>query len=404
MVNSIYLFEDEGWKDLLPLTYFRPVTELRCGIFTLRERIERILELRDVRVLTRDYLSRIHGIQRTVDLVENAIYINGRLLKSSKDEILSVKKGEMLLLNDEVVAFKPVSKSHTEIPFTARFLRTQKELSTCRTIDSKLIKYPWDLVEANQSMLVYDFSLLSGGVRGFIDTGVKLYGDKKDLSLGENSRIENFSILYFEEGPIYIGKDVQIKGFTTIEGPCCIGDRSVVEGARLRSSSFGPDCRLSGEIEASVFQGYSNKRHEGFFGHSVVGEWVNLGAGTTNSDLKNNYKEVRVELGGEPKSTGILKLGCFIGDHTKTGIGTLINTGAVFGTFCNILGGKLSPKYLPSFSWDTGNGFTEYDIDKAIETSRIVMGRRGVELTTQIEEVIREIFRITASERSRCLG
>lgn len=406
MNRHIYLFEDEGWKNLLPLTHLKPASELRCGAFTLRERIERVLGVRNAEVLSRNYLWSARRTLQTpkslpiVDLVEDAVYVNGRLLKCSEGEVLNLKKGEMLLSGDEIVAFRAISKSETKLPFTNEFLRMQRKSYETRQVDSRLITYPWDLIEANQAMLISDLSLLKSEVMGFIDSGVKLYGDKKDLFLGENSRIEDFSVLHLEEGPICIGKDVQIKGFTTIEGPCYLGDSTVVEGAKLRQSSFGPGCRLSGEIEASIFQGYSNKHHEGFLGHSAVGEWVNLGAGTTNSDLKNNYKEVKVQLRGEPKSTGILKLGCFIGDHTKTGIGTLMNTGAVFGIFCNLLGGKLSPKYLPSFSWDTGNGFTEYKIDKAIETARIVMGRRGFQLTAQIEETMREVFRITEADRS----
>lgn len=404
MIDSVYLFEDDGWRDLLPFTYLRPVSGLRCGCFTLEERIERVLGVKVSGVLARDYLSPVSTIIRTKELIEDVIYINGRLIKFSKDEILNLGRGEMLLSEEEVVAFRPAGNQKIEIPLTSEFLKAQRGNYKIIESDAKLIKYPWNLVEANRAMLIYDFSLLNGEVMGFVDSGVKIFGNPKDLFLGENSRIESFSILYLDGGPIYIGKDVKIKGFTTIEGPCYIGDRSVVEGGKLTNSSFGPECRLGGEIEASIFQGYSNKRHEGFLGHSVVGEWVNLGAGTTNSDLKNNYKEVRVQLGTEQKSTGILKLGCFIGDHTKTGIGTLITTGAVFGVFCNLLGGKPSPKYLPSFSWDTGDKFTEYEIDKAIETARIVMERRGIELNPQIEGVFRKIFELTKPERSNWFG
>jgi len=399
MNPDIYLFEDEGWKDLLPLTYLRPVSELRCGVFTLRERIEKVLGVRRVEVLARQYLSETPGRPPIVSLVEGAIYINGRLLRCSKETIVGLKKGEMSVVNDEVVAFRAASGSETELPFTRTFLSSQRKIHTLRTVDSELAKYPWDLIRANQAVLVSDSSFLRGEVNGFIDSSVKLYGDRKRLSLGENSRIEDFSILHLERGPIHVGKDVHIRGFTSIEGPCYIGDATVVEGAKLQGSSFGPECRLSGEIEASIFQGYSNKHHGGFLGHSLVGEWVNLGAETTNSDLKNNYSEVRVQLGDKSKSTGLLKFGCIIGDHTKTGIGTLINTGAVFGVFCNVLGGKLSRKYLPSFSWDTGDGFAEYEIDRAVETARIVMGRRGLQLTAHVEAAMREVFRLTEAER-----
>jgi UDP-N-acetylglucosamine diphosphorylase/glucosamine-1-phosphate N-acetyltransferase len=400
MGSTLCLFEDSGWKNLLPLTYLRPVSELRCGSFTLRGRIERVLGVEHLKILSRDYLSSGSENAHTVELTEGSTYINARLLTFSKERLLSLGKGEMLLRGDDVVAFNPASTLRTEIPFSEEFLTAAKRESKAHEVDFQLVTRPWHIVVANPAMLANDFPLLESGIAGSIGPAVLLHGDKKALSLGRDSRIEDFSVLSLERGPVFIGENVTIRGHTTIEGPCYIGDGSVVESARLRESSFGPQCRLSGEIEASVFQGYSNKRHEGFLGHSVLGEWINLGAGTTNSDLKNNYGHVRVALGGTPVSSGISKLGCFVGDHSKTGIGTLINTGAVFGVFSNLLGGKVSPKYLPSFSWDTGDGFTEYELEKALQTAGIVMKRRGKELTPRIEAAVREVFRITAPERS----
>jgi UDP-N-acetylglucosamine diphosphorylase/glucosamine-1-phosphate N-acetyltransferase len=206
-------------------------------------------------------------------------------------------------------------------------------------------------------------------------------------------------VLYLDDGPVYVGNNVTIRGYSTIRGPCSIADGSVLDGAKLTHSSIGPRCRLSGEIEQTIFQGYANKQHEGFLGHSFIGEWVNLGAGTTNSDLKNNYKEVKVHQAGKSRATGSLKVGCFVGDHTKTGIGTLINTGSLFGSFCNLLGGKVSPAYLPAFVWDTGTRYSEYRIDNALETARVVMERRGVTLTPALEQAIRYAFSSTARER-----
>ncbi|KPJ51153.1 hypothetical protein AMJ40_00675 [candidate division TA06 bacterium DG_26] len=398
MADAFYLFEDEGWKRLLPLTHLRPASELRCGCFTLRERIERALGIGHLKILARAYLAPVTDLAHAKNLVEGNIYLNARLLAFSRDELLNLGKGEMLLAEDEVAAFRPASPSEIRIPFTAAFLRTQKASYKTKESTAKLVRHPWDLIAESPALLAHDFSLLRPQVLGFIDPAVKVYGDKRALFVGQNSRIEAFSILHLE-GPVYIGENVRVGGFSTIAGPCYIGDGTVVDGGKLSESSFGPQCRLGGEIECSIFQGYSNKRHEGFLGHSVIGEWVNLGAGTTNSDLKNNYSEIKVQLGRNTISSGMLKLGCFMGDHTKTGIGTLINTGSYFGVFCNVLGGKLSPKYIPSFSWDTGEVLAEYEVSKAVETARVVMARRGVDVTPELERLFREVFVRTKGER-----
>jgi UDP-N-acetylglucosamine diphosphorylase/glucosamine-1-phosphate N-acetyltransferase len=210
--------------------------------------------------------------------------------------------------------------------------------------------------------------------------------------------IEPFSVVDLREGPVAIGDNVHVRAHSTIQGPCFIGNRSVIDGASIRpGTSIGPVSRVSGEVEASVFQGWSNKHHLGFIGHAWVGEWVNLGAGTNNSDLKNNYGRVRIGGPGGSLETGMQKLGCFIGDHTKTGIGSLLNTGAVIGPFCNLLGGEVCPKYVPPFTWQGSEGFERYRLEEAISTAKTVMRRRSVEMSQGYERAIEDLYVRTKS-------
>jgi UDP-N-acetylglucosamine diphosphorylase/glucosamine-1-phosphate N-acetyltransferase len=203
-------------------------------------------------------------------------------------------------------------------------------------------------------------------------------------------------VIYGTEGPVIIDDNVSVEPYTFIQGPVYIGPSSRLTGGRIRGGcSFGPMCRIGGEIEESIMLGYCNKYHEGFLGHSYLGEWINLGAMTTNSDLKNNYAQIKVAVGGEVVDTGRIKAGCFIGDHSKTGIGTMLNTGICIGFSCNLYGsGLYAESRIKSFSWGMPGNFTEYRLDKAIQTARAVMSRRGVEFSTSHESLFSDVERI----------
>jgi UDP-N-acetylglucosamine diphosphorylase/glucosamine-1-phosphate N-acetyltransferase len=205
------------------------------------------------------------------------------------------------------------------------------------------------------------------------------------------------------EGPIFIGERVTIQPHTRVSGPCYIGEDCVLVGGKVAGgSSIGPVCRIGGEVEQSVFLGYSNKYHEGFLGHSYVGEWVNLGALTTNSDLKNNYGPVKVVVDGSLTDSGLAKVGAFLGDHVKTGIGTLLNTGITIGFASNLFGGgMIEQKSIPPFSWVGAGKREEYRLDEAIETARAVMKRRKVELGSEEVDTFKEIFKLTEKERGK---
>jgi UDP-N-acetylglucosamine diphosphorylase/glucosamine-1-phosphate N-acetyltransferase len=198
------------------------------------------------------------------------------------------------------------------------------------------------------------------------------------------------------DGPVIIEDNTKIEPFSFIQGPSYIGRDCRIVGGRIRSgTSLGPVCRVGGEVEESIMLGYCNKYHEGFLGHAYLGEWVNLGALTTNSDLKNNYKGISVEIGGETVNSESIKVGCFIGDHTKTGIGTMLNTGINIGFSCNLYGaGLFADKRIPSFSWGVPGNLGRYRIDKAIETAEISIGRRGIKFTDIHKKLFEDIDNI----------
>ncbi|MEW4569791.1 putative sugar nucleotidyl transferase [Tautonia sp. JC769] len=264
---------------------------------------------------------------------------------------------------------------------------------------------PWDLVSLNEQAIRDDFEALGGdSVTNRHLQSMALVGSPDQLRIHETARIDPYTVFDATNGPIIVGRDVWVQPFTRIEGPCVIGPGTQLFRANIRGAvTIGPACRVGGEVEASIVQGYSNKYHEGFLGHSYVGEWVNLGAITSNSDLRNDYGEVEVPLRGDPVPTGQAKVGCFIGDHSRTGLGSMLNTGTSIGVMCNVLpAGWLLPKHVPSFSsvlW--GKVARGFDLEQMFETARIVKGRRGLEFTEAEEGFYRSLFEQTRLERQR---
>ncbi|HZW33017.1 MAG TPA: hypothetical protein VFF52_20040, partial [Isosphaeraceae bacterium] len=235
-------------------------------------------------------------------------------------------------------------------------------------------------------------------------TTMALVGPADRLSIHETARIDPYTVFDTTNGPISLGPNVWVQPFTRIEGPCSIGAETQLFRANLRGCvTIGPNCRIGGEVEAAIVHGYSNKYHEGFLGHAYVGEWVNLGAITSNSDLRNDYGEVRVPLQGDPIPTGQAKVGCFIGDHTRTGMGSMLNTGTAVGVMCNVLpAGILLPKHVPSFTAVLyGRVAPGFSLNQLFETARIVMGRRGKSFNEAEEQLYRTLYVQTRLERER---
>jgi len=408
----VCLFED-GAESLEPLTLTRPVFDLLCGQTTLAAKQLRHFAPCTGGVLVRPYLAELYRLQHAHvpvnDLswlrAEAAILVNGRWLPPDSPAV--AVNGPCVGLVDDEVAYAVLGPERLQYcsPDTlADCLQTWKETLPCHAAGSTLITYPWDLVQHNARQLVVDFQCAPRpGVAGLPLTVV---GPPDRILVDPTARIDPMVVADTTAGPVVIDREAVIAAFTRLEGPCYIGPNTHVFGAKIRGgTTLGPHCRVGGEIEASIIHGYSNKYHDGFLGHSYLGEWVNLGAGTHNSDLRNDYGPVRVISDGRAIDTGLTKVGCFIGDHSKTGLGTLLNTGSNIGAFCNLLpAGPLAPKYVPSFtSWWNGTLRENGDWPKLLATAREVMHRRGCALTDAHATLYGRVFEETDLERRRAL-
>ncbi|MBD3258021.1 hypothetical protein GF377_06275 [candidate division GN15 bacterium] len=293
-----------------------------------------------------------------------------------------------------------VPKLSTPDEYLKSIIRQREEIADFDTT-ATLYRYCWEIMHDIDTAIAHEFPEMVKQADEPKDVVVHdsfVTVNREQVYLGSGVKAGPGAIIDASDGPVFIGDFTRIEPQAAIYGPCYIGPNSVVVAGKIAGSSIGHTSRVGGEVEESVFQSYVNKYHAGFIGHSYVGSWVNFGAMTTNSDLKNNYSNIRVSLHGESIDTGSIKVGSFIGDHTKFGIGTLLNTGINIGVCCNIFGGSLiADKEIPSFRWGNSNGYQDYDIDKAIETMRRTAGRRGVDLSDQEEALLRSIAQGRAS-------
>jgi UDP-N-acetylglucosamine diphosphorylase/glucosamine-1-phosphate N-acetyltransferase len=270
-----------------------------------------------------------------------------------------------------------------------------------------LINFPWDLVEQNSKQLFKDFErFLPPSSPPAQDGQFAMVGPKERIYVHSTAHIDPMVVIDSQRGPVVIDREAVVHAFSRLEGPCYIGSQTHVLGAKIRSgTTIGGQCRIGGEVEASIIHGHSNKYHDGFLGHSYVGEWVNIGAGTQNSDLRNDYGEVTVRVNGRLVPTRITKVGCFIGDHTKIGLGALINTGTSAGAFCNLLpSGGLLPRFIPSFcSWWQGSLKANDNWRQLLDTASVMMSRRGCSFTEAHATLYSDLFDQTSLERQRTL-
>ena len=399
--EEIIIYEDEAYRGLYPITYFRPAFGILCGFGSLVHRVSRLLPDARVNLVARrqleDFLkSCFPECVVNEPPVNGGLFLNGRCL-TLPDAIHKNQGRKVFTSRGVVVGFRTDGKIALD-PETGVVAQGAiddlTEQMSADEVEVMILEYPWDLIRYNPRLLGEDFQTFGPGeVNADVDTMAVVYGDASLLSLGSGSKVEAFCVLDSRRGPVVIGDGVIISSHSVVQGPCYIGNGSTVHSALVRAgTSIGPNCRISGEVECSVFQGWSNKQHLGYIGHSWIGEWVNLGAGTNNSDLKNNYQSIRVGPENSKVDTQMLKLGCFIADHSKTGIGCLLNTGAIIGPFCSLLGGGISPGYVPPFSWQGPEGLEEYELDKAISTARVVMNRRSVGMSEAYERLARDLF------------
>ena len=407
---KICIFEDEKARDFFPITMTRATYELRTGKTTILEKlVDAFGKHAQICLHTRDYLKEVVKERHPDYLVnelgadDDVLFLNGRWMYRGEkvdlaDEYVGMAGDEVVLINVKKETLKKL-KGET-IDETIKKLK--EELGSDK-VEAKLAHWPWDLVFENPEMIKYDFQRLGKrGIHGKVYGNLEIVGDKDLVYIAPGAKIYPNVVIDVENGPVMIHEGAKVYSFSFIEGPSSIGEKTyVMMGAKIREGvTAGPVVRMGGEVEESIVHGYSNKYHDGFLGHAYVGEWVNLGALTTNSDLKNDYSEVVVYINGKPVKSGSIKVGSIIGDHTKTSIGTLLNTGTVIGVMCNVLSTDLSPKYIPSFTWyHNGKLSKGAGLRRMLKTAETAMGRRNKKLTEAQRKLFHYLYEMTREER-----
>ena len=434
MITALVLFEDARWRDLSPLTDLLPVPALAFGASDLATRWKRAANLPVLAVESRRGAGELMAALRAGELPgatrpgdpfasrhgggTGATRLPPPVASGAgEDEVLAVNAAALpgpwlgqASQYAEAALFtcggRKVAARLTRTAVTAGLGRGEGFEAflaglnlPARAVDARVIAWPWQLIEWNTQALADDLAPMRAKVRGEVHPLAAVYEPAR-VTVEVGARVDAGAVLDAREGPIHIATEAIVQPHTLVIGPCAVGAGTHLLGGVIGRSTIGPGCRIAGEVDASVWQGWANKRHHGFVGHSAIGEWANLGALTTTSDLKNNYGTIRVRTAQRELDSGLIKLGAMIGAGARTGIGTLLPSGAVIGTGSHLFGGgRYAPKRLPAFSWWDGERAAEYQLDKFLATARIAMGRRGRELSPGEEEALRALFAATAGER-----
>lgn len=430
-------FEDARVTTLEPIALSRPAFEIRCGISTLGQKQRRFFQpdgrpnaLHDANghaerdgygALIRPFLADLFGKENPAVVVndldwlgqETTILVNARWLPPSRpakiDAAALAAEGPCVALVDDEIAYAVLTQDElsqcTYIHMNHCFEQWRKTLPA-RPAGGQMMRYLWDVVDANAEQIAVDFQATRPIEAPGRPATLTLTGPSDWLRVDPTARIDPFVVADTSNGPVIVDRDAVVTSFTHLEGPCWIGPRSQVFGAHIRGgTSIGPNCRVGGEVEVSIIHANSNKYHEGFLGHSYIGEWVNLGAGTHTSDLRNDYGEVKMVVNGAMMATGRKKVGSYFGDHTKTGLGSLINTGTNVGVFGNVLpAGELLPKYVPSFCWvEHGRVTDRADLSILFATAEKVMERRGEEFSDLHRALFQTVYERTMAPRRQAI-
>lgn len=391
------LFDSELRTQLLPFTHTRPIADIRCGIMTMRERWEHFIQ-NETSTLTEEYLNNVFPLKSTGD----NIFINGAVFATENlwEHIQQLNPGEQLIKDETIIASRVADK---EVKFEKglKIDTSLKDISLNE--DIKLLQRPWDIFSMNGQAIIQDYHLLTKRKTSIDLPEDTISRNKENIFIEEGATIDAGVILNAEEGPIYIGKRAHIMEQSVLRGPVAICKEATVKvGAKVyRDTTIGPVCKVGGELSNVVMFSYSNKGHDGYLGNAVIGEWCNLGADTNCSNLKNNYDSIKIWDEHIMKSvkSGLTFCGLLMGDHSKCGINTMFNTGTVVGVSANIYGGDFLPKFIPSFSWGSSDGMTNYKFDRALETADRMMERRGKKLNEAETEMYRHIFEKTQKQR-----
>lgn len=410
----ICIFEDKLVDNFYPLTLSHPVYDLLCGIKILREKILRYFPNNKYSLFCREYLKETvkqnnPGIKVNELVDDNYLFINGRaLIDEVFQETLGKDSAERIFIKDDIliaakISAKRIGKIKSEISELIDV--SSFDGVTAEKVEVDTVDYIWDLIRINGSQIKEDFKLINSPG---ISEEARLFRaahliNKDDVIIEAGTVIKPGVVIDASNGPIYIGKNVEIFPNSVIEGPVYIGDNTKIKSCAIISEnvSIGKVCKIGGEVEDSIIMSYSNKQHAGFLGHSYLGNWVNLGADTNCSDLKNNYGTIKVKLRDKQIDTGLQFLGLIMGDHSKSAINSMFNTGTIAGFSCNLFGAGFPEKFIPSFSWGGKDNLEIYDVNKSIDTAKKVMQRRKINMSDEDEIMFNTIFNNTKSDRKQ---
>lgn len=391
---DVVLFDGSAHQSLWPISATKPVAKIRVGIFTIEEKWNYYLDTKTT-VRTKDYLS--SKFEANDAEVTIGIYAGILPNKNFVKKIKSLPKGQILMQEGRVLAISPMPSSEANMDEVLNGMQVVEYSETLSFIDN-----PWDIFTQNHEEIVKDFEIVKATKEeGTLDETNKVIGNQ--LFVEKGAKV-SCSIINTIEGPVFIGKNAQVLEGCLIKGSLALCENAVLKmGAKIYGgTTIGPYSKVGGEVSNSVIQGYSNKGHDGYLGNSVLGEWCNLGADTNTSNLKNNYSNVRVWDYTVEKAvdTGLQFCGLIMGDHSKSGINTMFNTGTVVGVCANIFGGGFPQKFIPSYSWGGADGFDTFKIEKAYEVAEKVMQRRKIEFTNNDKNILKNIFDLTSKFRS----
>ncbi|TDT45571.1 UDP-N-acetylglucosamine diphosphorylase/glucosamine-1-phosphate N-acetyltransferase [Maribacter spongiicola] len=388
---NFILFDGPRRNHLLPFTFTRPVSEIRVGIMTLKERWEAFLKV-SVTSLTEEYLS----VKYPVNLEDSNVFIDASVLPSNEllKAVKALRSGEKLMLGELIIAYLAATS------------KTADELSDFNIVEFKgdivQINNTWDIFDKNADILQFDFNLITKGRKSQPISSTNQLIHPERIFLEEGAKVE-FSILNATDGPIYLGKNSEIWEGSLIRGGLALCNNAIIKmgGKLYGATTIGPFSKVCGEVSNSVIFGYSSKGHEGYLGNAVLGEWCNIGADSNNSNLKNNYAKVRLwNYATESfEQTGLQFCGLMMGDHSKTAINTMFNTGTVIGVNSNIYVPGFPRNFVPSFSWGGASGFTAYQPAKAFDAAKVMMARRGVEFDEVEANILTHVFEVTKKWR-----
>jgi len=397
------IFDDYNKEQFLPMTYLRVTGDLRAGVLKLRQRIEYLLEIEETSYIMEDYLSDLYRERHPDWSINNVakgehIFVNSRakLNLDNVKQILSLPINSKLINGNDLIAVH-LSCDAQDIDYQ----KLEQLAEECQAIETKSIpcwNYLWELMHENGELITFDFENIFYEEDNYIETepGVTLL-NPYNIWIGEGVEMKTGVVIDASHGPVVIDENAVIMHNSVLIGPIYIGKKTTIKvGAKIYpNTSIGPVCKIGGEVEDTIILGYTNKQHDGFLGHSYIGEWVNIGADTNNSDLKNTYKNIAVYnyKFREKIDTKSTFVGCFIGDHSKIGINCSINTGTMIGLGANLYGSPLIQDFIPDFSWGQAGNLNKYQIDKFLETTTIVKSRRNKTITNVEIKILTGIHR-----------